>query len=133
MSGNQRQKVESPEAPPAVGPYSQAVKAVAPGYLFVSGQLGLDPDSGELASSTAGGQAERCLKNILAIVKRAGGDRHSLVKLTIYLSNMEDFKTVNQVYAAFFRAPYPARSCLGGCDLPKGALVEIDAIAALEG
>jgi 2-iminobutanoate/2-iminopropanoate deaminase len=101
-------------------------------YLFVSGQIGIDGESGNLVADRVEGQTEQCLKNLLAIVQAAGGSRKSIVKTTVYLRRIEDFPALNTAYAAFFEAPYPARSCVAGCDLPKGALVEIEAIALIE-
>jgi 2-iminobutanoate/2-iminopropanoate deaminase len=131
MPDSRKQKVESPDAPGAIGPYSQAIRCSAGAYLFVSGQIGVDPASGELVSETVEGQARQCLTNLMAIVREAGGSNDSVVKTTIYLEDMADFSKVNEVYSSFFGEPYPARACVGGMDLPKGALVEIDAIAVL--
>jgi reactive intermediate/imine deaminase len=126
----QIEAVSTPDAPTALGAYSQAVSAN--GFVFVSGQLGLNPSTGELAGESAQVQAEQALKNIAAILKKAGTDVASIVKVTIYLSNVEDFKAVDSVYAKFIGPVKPARVAFGGNVIPKpGALVEIDAIAAL--
>ena len=132
MPNSERRKVESAEAPRAIGPYSPAIRSTAASYLFISGQIGVDRKTGEFVSDTVEGQAEQCLRNLLAIVASAGGSEASVVKTTIYLRRIEDFSTVNRVYSDFFTDPYPARACIGGCELPKGALVEIEAIARLE-
>jgi 2-iminobutanoate/2-iminopropanoate deaminase len=123
------QEVRSPEAPQALGPYSQAIEAGAGRYVFVSGQIGIDVESGELVADTLEEQAGKALQNLLAVVRAAGCDESSIVKTTVYLKRMEDFATVNEVYATFMRPPYPARVCIAAAGLPKGALVEIDAIA----
>ena len=115
--------VATSEAPAALGAYSQAVKAN--GFVFVSGQLGIDPATGELAGESAGEQAAQALKNIKHIIE-------NVVRATIYMKNVEDFHEVDDVYAkVFIGSVKPARVAFGGNDIPKGALVEIDAIAAL--
>ena len=131
MSESRKRKVESSDAPGSIGPYSPAIRSDAGPHLFVSGQIGVDPGTGEFVSGGVAGQADRCLKNLLALVGEAGGNQASVVKITIYLKSIDDFAAVNEVYARFFEEPYPARACFGGCELPKGALVEIEAIAAL--
>lgn len=125
----QIQAVATPEAPAALGAYSQAV--TANGFVFVSGQLGLNPTTGELAGPTAQDQAAQALANIAAVLKQAGSSVDSIVKVTIYLKNVEDFTAVDGVYATFIGPVKPARVAFGGNVIPKGALVEIDAIAAL--
>ncbi len=131
MTETRKQKIESPDAPGAIGPYSPAIKSDAGSHLFVSGQMGIDPGTGEFVSGGVADQTEQCLKNLLALVGKAGGSQASVVKVNIYLKSIEDFGAVNEVYARYFKEPYPARACFGGCELPKGALVEIEAIAAL--
>jgi 2-iminobutanoate/2-iminopropanoate deaminase len=125
-----KEKIETSLAPEAIGPYSQGVKCSAGSFVFVSGQIAAVA-SGGIAGETAGEQADQCLVNIAAILEAAGADMDSVVKVTLYLKSMEDFSEVNEVYSRFFEAPYPARACIGGLDLPRGALVEIEAIAAL--
>ena len=118
--------VATSEAPAALGAYSQAVKAN--GFVFVSGQLGIDPATGELAGETAGEQAAQALKNIKHILDTAGIEH--VCRATIYLKNVEDFKEVDARYAeAFIGSVKPARVAFGNNMIPKGALVEIDAIA----
>ena len=124
-------KIESAEAPRALGPYSQGIAARPGTLIFVSGQLGLDPATGSLVGDTVGLQTERALANVLAIVRARGGDQASIVKTTVYLRRLEDFAAMNEVYSKLLLPPYPARSCIGGCDLPKAALVEIEAFAVL--
>lgn len=125
-------EVKSTSAPAAIGPYSQAVVAKASRVVFVSGQIGIDAQSGKILSESVEEQTRKCLENIKAILSSAGADLSSVVKTTIYLKNMSDFSKVNQIYEGFFSRPYPARACIGVSDLPKGAVVEIDAIAVLE-
>ncbi len=125
-----KRKIETGSAPPAIGPYSQAISAAASRFVFVSGQIPLSP-AGEMAGRTAAEQAEACLKNISAILDAAGCGMDSVVKVTVYLKSMDDFGAVNEVYARFFEPPCPARACIGGLELPKGALVEIEAVAAV--
>ena len=118
--------VATSEAPVALGAYSQAVKAN--GFVFVSGQLGIDPTTGELA----GEQTAQALKNIKQILDTAGTGIEHVVRATIYMKNVEDFKEVDARYAdVFIGSVKPARVAIGGNDIPKGALVEIDAIAVL--
>ena len=116
--------VATTQAPAALGAYSQGVKAN--GFVFVSGQLGIDPATGELAGATAGEQAAQALKNIDA----AGSSLDKVVRATIYMKNVDDFHEVDTVYAQTFTGSVkPARVAFGGNNIPKGALVEIDAIA----
>lgn len=119
--------INTQNAPAAVGPYSQAVKTKD--FLFVSGQLPLDPKTGEICGADAAAQAERCLENILAILASENIVAAKIVKTTIYLKNMSDFSAVNEVYAGYFKKNYPARACIEVARLPKEALVEIEAIA----
>jgi 2-iminobutanoate/2-iminopropanoate deaminase len=132
MSESEKQSVESAEAPGAIGPYSQAIRSSVSAYVFASGQIGVDPQSGDFVGDDVQEQAAQCLRNLLAVVKSAGGGPDSIVKTTIYLKRIGDFAAVNEVYSGFFKPPYPARACVGGLDLPKGAMVEIEAIAAVE-
>ncbi|HUW41906.1 MAG TPA: RidA family protein [Rectinemataceae bacterium] len=118
--------VTSAEAPKALGPYSQAVSIGD--LVFCSGQLGLDPISGELVSGVAA-QAERSMRNLAAVLEAAGSGLDRIVKTTIFLANMGDFAAVNEVYGSFFSGAYPARSTVQVAGLPKGGLVEIEAVA----
>jgi len=115
------------EAPRPIGPYSQAV--VCGDFVFCSGQIGMDPISGELVGKTAGEQAERALTNLRAVLNTAGSEMSHVLKVTLFLKNMKDFEEVNQVYAKHFVDGKPARSTVEVSELPRGALVEIDAIA----
>lgn len=125
-----REPVTAIGAPAAVGPYSHAVRAG--GLLFCSGQIPLDPDTGELVGDTPAAQATRCLQNLQAICAAAGGSLEDAVRCTIYLTDLGGaFEEVNQAYGEFFAADPPARAAVGVAALPKGAQVEIDAIVAL--
>lgn len=124
-----RTPVTSPDAPAAIGPYSQAVKAA--GLLWVSGQLGLVPASGAFPSEDTAQQAEQCLRNLDAICREAGTGLAKAIRCTIYLTDLADFAAVNAVYARWFEAPFPARATVQVAALPKGARVEIDAVVEL--
>ena len=124
-----RRTVTAEDAPAAVGPYSHAV--AAGGLLFCSGQIPLDPDSGELVGTTAGQQATRCLQNLEAVCVAAGTGLHRAVKLTVLLTDIEAFAEVNDAYATFFHNEPPARVAYEVAALPRGAQVEIDAVVAL--
>ena len=121
--------IQSASAPAALGPYSQAV--VDGGTIYVSGQLGIDPDTGELSAQDIVAQTEQALKNIEAIVLAAGSGPAKLLKLTVYLTDISDFARANEVMARALREPYPARACVEVSALPKSARIEIDAIATL--
>jgi 2-iminobutanoate/2-iminopropanoate deaminase len=122
--------VTTADAPKAIGPYSQAV--VRGGLVFCSGQIALDPASGALVGADAAAQADRALKNLMAVLAAAGSGPEHALRCTLYLVRMEDFAAVNEVYARYFPAASPpARSTVAVAVLPKGAWVEIDCIAAL--
>lgn len=116
-------------APAAIGPYSPAVRAGD--LLFISGQLGLDPATGEFAGDTAASQAAQSLKNVGALLEAAGATYANVVKTTVLLADIADFAAVNEVYGSFFDEPYPARSAFEVGAIPRGGLVEIEVIAAL--
>lgn len=118
--------VSTEKAPPAVGPYSQAV--IAGDLIFTAGQLGIDPKSGELAEGIEA-QTRRALTNLSALLEAASSSLDRVVKATVFLAHMEDFATMNAIYAEFFTLQPPARSTVGVAQLPRGALVEIEAIA----
>jgi 2-iminobutanoate/2-iminopropanoate deaminase len=133
MAG-ERQTVHAPGAPPAIGPYSHAVALdlrAAGGLLFCSGQVPLDPHSGELVGTTAAEQARRCLENLRAVCEAAGTTLARAVRMTVYMTDLAAFAEVNEVYATFFAQDPPARVAVGVAALPRGAQVEIDAIVAL--
>lgn len=119
--------VATPDAPAAIGPYSQAVQSG--GLVFCSGQIGLDPASGQLVGGGTVAEAERVLQNLAAVLTAAGLGFEHVVRTTVYLVDLADFAAVNDVYARFVRAPFPARATVGVAALPRGARVEIDAIA----
>jgi len=119
--------INTSEAPAAIGPYVQAVKAGD--ILFTSGQLGIDPATGLLPEGIKA-QAEQSLKNIDAILKEAGLTKADVVKTTVFLADMQDFALVNEIYADYFGDSKPARSCFQVSSLPKGGLIEIEVIAA---
>jgi 2-iminobutanoate/2-iminopropanoate deaminase len=124
--------VNSDSAPAAVGPYSHAVRVTGE-LLFISGQIPLDAASGELVGSTPGEQARKCLENLHVIASDAGCTLEDAVKVTVYLTDIAAFAEVNEVYAGFFKSDPPARVALAVAALPKGALVEIDAVIAVGG
>jgi 2-iminobutanoate/2-iminopropanoate deaminase len=124
-----REIVTAIDAPPAIGPYSHAVRAG--GLLFCSGQIPLDPSSGELVGETAGEQATRCLENLQAVCSAAGTELARALRMTIYMTDLAAFAEVNEVYGSFFDSEPPARVTVGVAALPKGAYVEIDATVAL--
>ncbi|MCL2378152.1 MAG: RidA family protein [Defluviitaleaceae bacterium] len=121
--------VNTNKAPAAIGPYSQA--AVHNGVIYVSGQLPICPETGELSKGNAAEQTHLVMSNLAAIVDAAGSNMDNLLKATILLTDMNDFAQVNEVYAKFFTGAPPARICYQVCALPKGANVEIDAICAV--
>ena len=122
-----RYPVESNEAPKAIGPYSQGIKAG--GFVFVSGQVALHPATGVMVGSDVAAQTERVLQNLQAVVEAAGSDLDRVVKTTVYLRSMADFAAMNEVYKRYFKNEPPARATVAVAGLPKDALVEIDVIA----
>jgi 2-iminobutanoate/2-iminopropanoate deaminase len=126
-----KQIINSPRAPQAVGPYSQAV--VAGNFIFISGQISLDPETMKIVGKTTPEQAEQVFKNIGAILEEAGIGFEDIVKATVLLKDIKDFAAVNEVYAMQFSGGYPARAAYQVAELPLGALVEIEAIAYREG
>ena len=124
-----RNQISTDGAPAALGPYSQAIRAGD--FVFTAGQLGLDPATGELVGSEVGAQAHQALQNVAAILEAAGSGMHGLVKVTIFLADIADWPAVNEVYTRLVPEPYPARSALAVKDLPKGARVEIEAVAVV--
>ena len=123
--------IETGEAPAAIGPYSQAVRHGD--LLFCSGQLPLDPSSGELVKLDATGQARRCLENLEAVCSAAGTSLANALRVTLYLADIGDFERINEAYAEFFAADPPARVAIQAAALPRGADVEIEAIVAVGG
>jgi 2-iminobutanoate/2-iminopropanoate deaminase len=125
----ERQSVHAPAAPAAIGPYSHALRAGE--LLFCSGQIPLDPATGELVGSSPGEQARRCLENLAAVCQAAGASLQRAVRVTVYMTDLAAFGEVNEVYGEFFDAEPPARVAVGVAALPRGAYVEIDAVVAL--
>ena len=119
--------IATQNAPAAIGPYSQAIEAN--GTVYVSGQLGIDPATGNFAEGGAVAQARQSLTNISNILKEAGLSMKNVVKLTVLLADINDFAAVNEIYKDFFEAPFPARSAFAVAALPKGGKIEIEAIA----
>ena len=124
-----KRTIHTDNAPAAIGPYSQAIKAGD--MIFVSGQIPIDPATGEFAGEDIATQTRQSLTNIREILKAAGTDMSAVVKTTVLLSDIADFAAMNEVYAEFFSEPYPARAAFQAAALPKGAKVEIEAIASL--
>lgn len=125
----QREAIRTDAAPAAAGPYSQAIRAGE--LVFTAGQLGLDPATGELAGDDVAAQADRALRNLAAILGAAGSGLDRLVKVTVFLADIGDWPAVNEVYARAIPEPFPARSAFAVKDLPKGARVEIEAVAVV--
>jgi 2-iminobutanoate/2-iminopropanoate deaminase len=126
-----RNSVYAEGAPPAIGPYSHAI--ACDGLLFCSGQIPLDPVSGQLVGETAAEQARQCLSNLRAVCRAAGGELADAVRLTVYMTDLSEFAAVNEVYGTFFEGDGPpARAAVQVAALPRGARVEIDAIVALD-
>ena len=119
--------ISTAQAPAPVGPYSQAIRAG--GFIFVAGQIGLDPATGQLVGDSVEAQARRALENLKAVLAAAEAELSDVVKTTVFLRSMDDFAAVNGVYAEYFRQPAPARSAVAVAQLPRGALVEIEAVA----
>lgn len=115
-------------APAAIGPYSQAIEVN--GFIFASGQIPIDPHTGKMVEGGVAEQTRQALINAAHVLEEAGLGLSSVVKTTVFLTDMADFATMNEVYASFFKAPYPARSAVAVKALPKGALVEVECVAA---
>ena len=125
-----KQVIATPQAPSAIGPYSQAIRAG--NFLFVSGQISIDPSTGKLIDDkTVQGQTRRVLQNLIAIVEAAGGSAQNIVKTTVFLRDMGDFAEMNAVYSSFFSASPPARSTVEAARLPRDVSIEIDCIAVI--
>lgn len=125
-----KQPISTASAPAAIGTYSQAIEASGR-FVFLSGQIPLDPDSMELVSEDVAVQTEQVFKNLAAVAEAAGGTLDDLAKLTVYLTDLSDFATVNEVMARHVSEPFPARAAIGVSELPRGASVEIEGILVL--
>jgi 2-iminobutanoate/2-iminopropanoate deaminase len=124
-----RDAVSTSSAPPAIGPYSQAIRAGS--MLFVSGQIPLDPETGTMVDGDLAAQTHRVFKNLGAILAAAGASFDHVVRTTVYLADMNDFPAMNEIYATYFSTPAPARATVQAARLPRDARVEIDLIAVL--
>jgi 2-iminobutanoate/2-iminopropanoate deaminase len=124
-----RQAVSTPSAPAAIGPYSQAIRAGS--LLFVSGQIPIDPATGNMVDGDVGAQTHRVFQNISEILKAAGATLDDVVRTTVYLADMNDFGAMNAVYGTYFSSPAPARATVQAARLPKDARIEIDVIASV--
>jgi 2-iminobutanoate/2-iminopropanoate deaminase len=124
-----KKEIKTDKAPKAIGPYSQAI--VANGFVFVSGQIPIDPATGELNTGTIEDQSRQVLKNVAAVLAAAGTSLDNVVKAGVFLADMNDFARMNAVYAEFFKAPFPARAAVQAARLPKDVRIEIEVIAVL--
>lgn len=122
-----RERIQTENAPAAIGPYSQAIKAN--GFVFVSGQIPIDPATGEFVAGGIAEQTDRVLKNMAAVLEAAGSGLDQVVKTTVFLADMKEFSGMNDVYARFFSGPPPARATVAAAGLPRDARVEIEAVA----
>lgn len=126
-SSQMKKEIKTDRAPKAIGPYSQAIEAN--GMIFASGQIAIDPKTGELSTGTVEEQTRLVLQNLKAVLEAAGSSLNKAVKCTVFLQDMDDFSKMNGVYAEFFAPPYPARAAVQAARLPKDVKVEIEAIA----
>ena len=126
-----KQIIHTPHAPQAIGTYSQAVRVSGGDTVYVSGQIGLDPVSMTMADSIEN-QIQQVFSNLKAVAAASGGSLNDIVKLSIFLTDLDHFALVNQIMATHFSEPYPARAAIGGKSLPKGALVEMDAVMVVQ-
>lgn len=124
--------VQTPAAPAAIGTYSQAICTNATQMVYLSGQIPLDPSNMELVSAHFAEQAHQVFRNLTAVATAAGGGLADCVKLNIYLTDLDNFQTLNEIMAHYMQEPYPARAAVQVSALPKGALIEIDGVMALE-
>ena len=122
-----RERIQTENAPAAIGPYSQAIKAG--GFVFVSGQISIDPKTGQFIAGGIAEQTERVLKNLGAVLEAAGSSLNQVVKTTVFLADMKEFTEMNDVYAKFFSGAPPARATVAAAGLPRDARVEIEAVA----
>jgi 2-iminobutanoate/2-iminopropanoate deaminase len=125
-----KQSVSTTNAPRAIGPYSQAI--ITGNLLFASGQLPINPETGKMPAGSIGNRARQVFENLRAIVEEAGGTLADVVKTTVFLTDLQDFKEMNEVYSTYFSAPFPARSAVQVAALPLGADIEMEAIVSLK-
>ena len=126
-----KELIETEQAPAAIGPYSQAIKVSGQTMIFCSMQIGLDPNEARLVGASSAEQAEQCLKNLQAVLTASGADLKHVVKTILYLTNMSDFTSINDVYGRYFTMDKPARGAVEVARLPKDAKVGIEAIAVI--
>jgi len=131
MEKIQLKQITTSEAPAAIGPYSQAIRCGQ--FVYISGQIPLDPTTGELVGKDVQVQTHRVLQNLQAVLTSAGSSLKSVIKTTVFLTRMSDFQAMNAVYASYFGSPAPARSTVAVAELPRQALVEIECIALVDG
>ena len=124
-----RERIQTENAPAAIGPYSQAIKAGE--FVFISGQIPIDPQTGEFVAGGIAEQTKQVLTNLAAVLEAAGSGLDRVVKTTVFLADMKEFPGMNEVYATFFSAPPPARATVAAAGLPRDARVEIEAVALL--
>jgi len=124
-----RERIQTDNAPAAIGPYSQAIKAG--GFVFVSGQIPTNPETGEFVAGGIAEQTEQVFKNLKAVLEAAGSSLDQVVKTTVFLADMKEFSGMNEVYAKFFSGPPPARATVAAAGLPRDARVEIEAVAVV--
>jgi len=129
MSAPVRERIQTENAPAAIGPYSQAIKAG--GFVFVSGQIPTNPETGEFVAGGIAEQTEQVFKNLKAVLEAAGSSLDQVVKTTVFLADMKEFSGMNEVYAKFFSGPPPARATVAAAGLPRDARVEIEAVAVV--
>lgn len=122
--------INTDRAPQAIGPYSQGVKVG--NFIFTSGQIPLDPITGEIISVDVEVQTKQVLENLKQVLESGDSDLDHVIKTTVYIKNMDDFQRINEVYGTYFKSPYPARSCVEVSKLPKGVLIEIEAVAIIK-
>jgi 2-iminobutanoate/2-iminopropanoate deaminase len=123
--------IQTEKAPKAIGPYSQGIKLEKLGLVFTSGQIPIDPKTGEMVSGDIKQETKQVLENLKAVLEGAGSDLSKVIKSTVYLKDMKDFSLMNEVYAGYFKQNPPARTTIAVADLPKGAKIEIDAVAVI--
>lgn len=124
---NMKKVISTEKAPAAIGPYSQAIQTG--NMVFTSGVIPIVPESGELVTGDAAEQAEQAFKNLTNLLEAAGTSMDNVIKTVVFIKNMDDFGAINEVYAKYFPAPYPARSCVEVARLPKDVLIEVEAVA----
>jgi reactive intermediate/imine deaminase len=127
-----KQTIQSPDAPQAIGTYSQAIRVNGGDTVYLSGQIGLDPSSMQMVVGIEG-QIQQVFLNLKAVATASGGSMTDIVKLNVYLIDLSNFERVNTIMASYFDKPYPARAAIGVAALPRGALVEMDAVMVLPG